>query len=155
MTFEDTLAIISTISVVVAAAYAILGYHRPPGAATQTNRDPDRTKRFLLRWLPPAVALLAVGFGYYDRHFSSKVAEMVEQPLNQNDARLEVGRLQPVFSNGHLYINIYMSNKGNLPADSLLHDGIILQTKNLLQQVDIAPLILYINAKLSYQNCLI
>ncbi len=69
----DIATYISALSAVVSAGYAALGHHFPhreDHKDTHANIKQGR-RSFLLTWLPPVVAVAAVGFGYYDRRYGT------------------------------------------------------------------------------------
>ena len=64
----------STGCAVISVCYAALQRHFPRGEDhdVPSEQVPGHGRRDLLaRWLPAALAILAVGFGYYDRHYNS------------------------------------------------------------------------------------
>ena len=69
---EDRILLwIATLAAIVSAAYEMLAYHRRPQGASSLD-DPKVSRRFLLlRWAPTAVAVGAVGFGYFDKRSGS------------------------------------------------------------------------------------
>ena len=71
---------IATVCAVISVVYAILEYHFPHREGHEdTHANIKQGRRwFLLKWLPPVVAIAAVGFGYYDRRYGASPSS---QPL--------------------------------------------------------------------------
>jgi hypothetical protein len=151
MTAIDFSTYVASGATVIAAIYAALSYHRPTAGISGVDKTTTSASRLFVRWAPPLIALLAVGFGYYDRHYSDQSHKFgEEEPLPDNVSRLVITRWVPHFDKDHLFINGYLANKGISAITGMQHAGILPMTPGLLTEADIAPMFVWLRAQLSF-----
>jgi len=146
---SDILIYVAAFATIVAAVYAALGYHRPPGGSGPVGKQKISLWGVCMRWLPPVIALCAVGFGYYDRHYVLQNAQNIPQPIPADASRLEISRLSPGFQDSHLFINAYLVNNGKNAVIGMAHWGLIVSATSVLAEPDIASLFLLIRYQAS------
>ena len=90
MTASDIGFWVSTAAAVLAALYAILGYHRPPGSAVAGERSLRSGRSSVIACVFACAALCGVGLDYYDRH-----EMLVENVVSKSQIAAEESDLSP------------------------------------------------------------